>query len=150
MFVFSLLLLFFLSLSPLVLSLGLVLFCLSSVFFLVLTHRIPSVLGVTLLLVYLGRLIIISCYVCAVMPNSASPCQKSFLSHILFISFLFFINFIYTVLIPFSSTPTRPLRAGSMFFTIPGLFPFIINVFLLILVLNSPSTLSSTCAPLRT
>lgn len=149
MFIFPLLLLFFLTLSPLILSLGLILFCLSSVFLLLLTHSIPSVLGITFLLVYLGRLIIISCYVCAVIPNASSPSQKSFLSHILFISTLFFINFIYSLLIPFSSTALKALRAGSVFFSAPGLYPFITIVLLLILVLNSASTLSSPCAPLR-
>jgi|688.fasta_scaffold109576_2 NADH-ubiquinone/plastoquinone oxidoreductase chain 6. len=150
MLIFSTILLFFLAISPLILSLGLVLFCLTSVFYLVLTHSIPTLLGLTFLLVYLGSLIIISCYVCAVLPNSASPSQESFLPHTLFVVTLFIFNGLYSFISPFYYTGViRNINSGSIFFSSPGFFPFLLIIFLLILVLNSASSISSPCSPLR-
>lgn len=150
MLIFSLLLLFFITLSPLILSLGLVLFCLVSVFYLTFTHSVPTLLGMTFLLVYLGSLIIISCYVCAVIPNSSSPNQKSFLGHALFISSFFIFNFLFILFSPFHTSPVSTIiNSGSIFFSSPGLISFLIITLLLILVLNSASSLSSPCSPLR-
>lgn len=150
MLIFSFVLLFFLRVSPLILSLGLAIFCLISVFYLVLTHSIPTLLGLTFLLVYLGSLIIISSYVCAVIPNAVSPSQESFLPHILFVSAVSTLCCLYALVIPFHFPPSiTNINSGSIFFSSPGFFPFLLIIFLLILVLNSASSLSSPCSPLR-
>ena len=69
----SLTFLVFLFSSPLLYSLFLALFALIVVFHSVMNYSIIRLLGAVLLLVYLGSIIILIAYVCAVVPNLRYP-----------------------------------------------------------------------------
>ena len=60
------------------LSITLILFALLAIIFSILFNFVPRTLSIVILLVYLGRVIIISSYVCAVVPNPLPFSNKDF------------------------------------------------------------------------
>ena len=60
------------------LSITLILFALLAIIFSILFNFVPRTLSIVILLVYLGRVIIIPSYVCAVVPNPLPFSNKDF------------------------------------------------------------------------
>ena len=150
MLIFSTLLLFFIPLSPLILSLGLVALSLVSVCYLLVSNSITTLLGITFLLVYLGSLIIISCYICAVIPNTSLPSSTLLISHTSSILMFFLISITSSFLLSQSPSYSNPrIESGSFLFSKLGLPFFFIITFLLVVILNSASSCTSPQNPLR-
>lgn len=149
MFMFLLLLSIFLLLTfnPLFYSVFLGLFSLLVISLLVSHYFIPSLLGIVIILVYLGSMIVIIGYTCAVVPNLLYSFSSSAF-YLLSIALLLILPSF--SLLPFSTFGFRPSFSLSYFFYGPlGSFMFVPVIFFIVLVLLSSSSYLNISSPFR-
>ncbi len=145
----TLLSLFFLTSSPLHYALLLVAFSTLIVRILVSNSVIPGVLGFLILLVYLGAIIILLAYVCAVVPNLHYNTSLSFTNLFLFFSCLtlFLVLNLFTF-IP-SSESLITFNLARFFYSIKGVIIFFLVVIIMLVILYTTSTTSQVSRPIR-
>jgi hypothetical protein len=149
MFLFLMVLSSFLLLTfnPLFYSLFLIIFSVAVVSHLVTYFFIPRLLGIVILLVYLGSIMVILAYVCAVVPN-LSYYFSSFKFYVS-LSFLSFFS-ISCTLFPLINHGSSPTFLLSTFFYGPfGSYIFFPVIFFMVLVLLTSSSYLNISSPFR-
>jgi len=136
--------------TPILLAGGLGIFVLGCVYYIILCNLVPSIVGITFLLIYLGRMMIISCYACAVLPNISYSDSRAYLSWVAVVLRLLLISGLLFLMAESVNVDTsRASSVGSYLFSRGGLVGFGLITMLLIAVLHCSSTLAVCYCPLR-
>lgn len=110
----------------------------------------PTLLSFLVVMVYLGSIIILNSYVCAVLPNVVFPTQTfSLRLSALFIAILLFALYLFLFPLPSFGVSNPPSHSLSQFFFSPfGALPLFMLLLLILTVLLSTSN-TRLGAPLR-
>ena len=137
--------------TPILLAGGLGIFVLGCVYYIIMCNLIPSIVGITFLLIYLGRMMIISCYACAVLPNIRYSDSGAYLSWVVVVFGLVVICGMMTLITAESinADTSRISSVGSYLFSRGGVVGFGLITILLVAVLHCSSTLAVCYCPLR-
>lgn len=138
----------FLFQNPLFYSLSLVFLSSFAVFHLVFNSVIPASIGFILLLVYLGAILILFSYVCAVVPNlSYGSLSLSLRVVLVIVSFIiiFLLNF---SLFYFTST-IHSFNLVSYFYRTFGILSFLTTIIFILIILYSCSVFTQVSSPFR-
>lgn len=139
-----------LTVSPLHFSILLISFSSLVVYHLVSFSHIPALIGLLILLVYLGAIIILLAYVCAVTPNLYFGSSVSITKFVLFLlSSLLFLCVNFCFFSSFSSSFSMSFSLPSFFYSCYGALSFFFVIIMMLVVMFVVSTSSQVRSPIR-